>query len=164
MRCPVCNSSDTKVTDSRVLGDGMGIKRRRECEKCGYRFSTREETEIFDLAVIKRDGSREPYDKQKLISGLEHSLHKLPVTSEAFNRLVQLVERDIQKKKKSELTSSDIGEIVMKRLKSFNKVAYIRFASVYRSFQDVSGFEEEIKTLLGARKQATSRAKKKSKV
>lgn len=160
MRCPVCNSTETKVTDSRVISDGMGIKRRRECEKCSYRFSTREEIEIFDLAVIKRDGRREPYSRAKLVAGLEHSLHKLPITSEAFTRLVQNIERDIQKKKKTELTSDVIGEILMKRLKRFNKVAYIRFASVYRSFQDVSGFEEEIKALLGKRKKSTTTRKK----
>lgn len=149
MHCPVCNSTETKVTDSRVANAGISIKRRRECDKCGYRFSTREEIEILDLTVIKRDGRREPYNKDKLISGLMHSLHKLPFTQESFFRLVQNIERDIQKKKSRELTANEIGEIVMRRLKTFNKVAYIRFASVYRSFQDVSGFEKEINALLG---------------
>ncbi len=158
MRCPVCNCTDTKVTDSRVISDGMGIKRRRECEKCSYRFSTREETEIFDLTLIKRDGRREPYSRAKLVAGLEHSLHKLPVTHESVIRLIQKIERDLQKKKKSEVTSDALGEIVMKHLKRFNKVAYIRFASVYRSFQDVSGFEAELQELLGKKKKKKKRA------
>ena len=160
MHCPVCNSTETKVTDSRVINDGFSIKRRRECDKCAYRFSTREDIEIFDLTVVKRDGRREPYSKEKLTAGLQHSLHKLPVTQDAFSRLVQNIERDIQKKKRREITSSEIGEIIIKRLRKFNKVAYIRFASVYRSFQDVSGFEKEIKDLLGKKKGKRKRRKK----
>ena len=160
MHCPVCNSTETKVTDSRVINDGFSIKRRRECDKCGYRFSTREDIEIFDLTVVKRDGRREPYSKEKLTAGLRHSLHKLPVTQEAFSRLVQNIERDIQKKKRREITSSEIGEIIIRRLRKFNKVAYIRFASVYRSFQDVSGFEKEIKDLLGKKKGKRKKRKK----
>ncbi len=160
MHCPVCNSTETKVTDSRVINDGFSIKRRRECDKCSYRFSTREDIEIFDLTVVKRDGRREPYSKDKLMSGLQHSLHKLPVTQEAFHRLVQNIERDIHKKKHREITSSEIGEIIIKRLRKFNKVAYIRFASVYRSFQDVSGFEKEIKDLLGRKKKGKRKIKK----
>lgn len=160
MHCPVCNSTETKVTDSRVINDGFSIKRRRECDKCSYRFSTREDIEIFDLTVVKRDGRREPYSKEKLVSGLQYSLHKLPVTQEAFHRLVQNIERDIHKKKHREITSSEIGEIIIKRLRKFNKVAYIRFASVYRSFQDVSGFEKEIKDLLGRKKKGKKKAKK----
>lgn len=152
MHCPVCNSTETKVTDSRVTNDGISIKRRRECDKCSYRFSTREDVEIFDLTVVKRDGRREPYSKDKLTAGLLHSLHKLPFTQDAFSRLVQNIERDIHKKKNREITSQEIGEIIIRRLRTFNKVAYIRFASVYRSFQDVSGFEKEIKELMGKKK------------
>jgi len=159
MHCPVCNSTETKVTDSRAINDGFSIKRRRECDKCSYRFSTREDIEIFDLTVVKRDGRREPYSKDKLVAGLQHSLHKLPVTQEAFSRLVQNIERDIQKKKHREITSSEIGEIIIKRLRTFNKVAYIRFASVYRSFQDVSGFEKEIKDLLGKKRVKRKRSR-----
>ena len=106
-----------------------------------------EEGEILDLTVIKRDGRREPYSKEKLFTGLKHSLEKLPYTEEQFKGLIQKVERDIQRRKKVELTSQDIGEIIMKRLKSFNQVAYIRFASVYRSFQDVASFSRELKVL-----------------
>lgn len=156
MHCPSCNYFDTKVTDSRVAADGFSIRRRRECGKCGFRFSTVEESEILDLTVVKRDGRREPYNKDKLVVGLKHSLEKLPYTAEAFRGLVQKIERDIQKRKKSELTSREIGEIVMKRLKSFDQVGYIRFASVYRSFQDVASFTRELKGLRGERRMRKS--------
>ncbi len=132
--------------------DGLSIRRRRECTKCNFRFSTVEQGEILDLTVIKRDGRREPYNKEKLSQGLKHSLEKRPVTAEQFTSLVQKIERDIQRKRKTELTSRDIGELVMKRLKSFDQVAYIRFASVYRSFQDAQSFTRELKGLGGAAK------------
>jgi transcriptional repressor NrdR len=154
MHCPLCNYYDTKVSDSRVSTDGFSIRRRRECTKCNFRFSTVEESEILDLTVVKRDGRHEPYSKDKLIAGLKHSLEKRPHTADAFKGLVQKIERDIQKKRKLELTSREIGEIVMKRLKSFDQVAYIRFASVYRSFQDVESFTRELK---GLRRVSTSR-------
>jgi transcriptional repressor NrdR len=154
MHCPLCNYYDTKVSDSRVSTDGFSIRRRRECTKCNFRFSTVEESEILDLTVVKRDGRHEPYSKDKLVAGLKHSLEKRPHTADAFKGLVQKIERDIQKKRKLELTSREIGEIVMKRLKSFDQVAYIRFASVYRSFQDVESFTRELK---GLRRVSTSR-------
>lgn len=147
MHCPACNYYDTKVNDSRVSADGLTIRRRRECSKCGFRFSTLEETEILDLTVIKRDGRREPYSRDKIEQGLKHSLEKRPYTQDQFKRLIQKIERDIQKKWKQEITSQDIGEIVMKHLKSFDEIGYIRFASVYRSFQDVASFTRELKGL-----------------
>lgn len=147
MHCPSCNYYDTKVTDSRVATDGLSIRRRRECTKCNFRFSTVEEGEILDLTVIKRDGRREPYSRDKLETGLKHSLEKRPHTVEQFRGLVQKIERDIQRRRKVEITSRDIGELVMKRLKSFDQIAYIRFASVYRSFQDVDSFTRELKGL-----------------
>ena len=147
MHCPFCNYFDTKVTDSRVAADGLSIRRRRECTKCSFRFSTVEQGEILDLTVIKRDGRREPYSKEKLARGLERSLEKRPYTAEQFTSLLQKIERDIQRKRKTELKSGEIGELVMKRLKSFDQVAYIRFASVYRSFQDVKSFSQELKGL-----------------
>lgn len=147
MHCPVCGNVDTKVVDSRMGGDGASIRRRRECEKCGYRFSTLEEVEILDLSVVKRDGRREPYDREKLESGLRKALEKRSFTSSDFKTLLGSIERDFQKKRKSEVTSAEIGEIVMNRLKTFDKVAYIRFASVYRSFEDVKTFEKELKKL-----------------
>lgn len=147
MHCLACNHYDTKVTDSRVATDGLSIRRRRECTKCGFRFSTVEESEILDLTVIKRDGRHEPYSRDKLSTGLRHSLEKRPYTAEQFTSLVQKIERDIQRRRKTELTSRDIGELVMKRLKTFDQIAYIRFASVYRSFQDVQSFSRELKGL-----------------
>ncbi|OGL67140.1 transcriptional regulator NrdR [Candidatus Uhrbacteria bacterium RIFCSPHIGHO2_01_FULL_63_20] len=152
MRCPICNSGETKVVDSRISTDGGSVRRRRECEKCEFRFSTLEEVELLDLAVVKRDGRREAYSREKLTRGLEKALEKRPYTEAEFQALVHRVERDIQKKRRGELTSRELGEIVMNRLKAFDKVAYIRFASVYRSFEDVQTFEKELKSLLSGKK------------
>ena len=159
MRCPVCNNGDTKVIDSRMTVDGMGIRRRRECEKCSYRFSTLEGIEILDLTVVKRDGRRDSYRREKIASGLRKALEKRPYTVEQFQKLVGEIERDIQRARKDELTSAEIGEIVMDRLRRFDKVAYIRFASVYRSFEDVDRFAEELRSLLEPAKK--KKAKKK---
>ncbi len=147
MRCPICRTEDSKVIDSRVARDGMAIRRRRECEKCNYRFSTLEEVELLDIVVVKRDGSRESYSRDKVEKGILQSLIKRPYTKERFDRLISAIERDIQKKKKREVTSNELGELVMKHLRRFDKVAYIRFASVYRAFQDVGRFKSEIKSL-----------------
>lgn len=158
MFCPVCNHQDTKVIDSREVNEGSSIRRRRECEKCGYRFSTTEEVELLDLTVVKRDGRREAYAREKLVRGLEKALEKRPYTEASFERLVRKIERDIQRERRGEITSMDIGELIMKHLKRFDKVAYIRFASVYRSFEDVKTFERELKKLFRGGK---SRGKKK---
>jgi len=147
MNCPTCSSKHTKVVDSRLAQDGMAIRRRRECDKCSYRFSTIEEMELLDIVVVKRDGGRESYSRDKLKSGILESLTKRPYTQEKFDRLIHSVERDIQKKKKREITSEDIGEIVMKHLSKFDKIAYIRFASIYRAFEDVDKFQSEILSL-----------------
>ena len=147
MHCPLCNYDNTKVNDSRASSDGLSVKRRRECVKCGYRFSTVEEGEIFDMQVIKRNGKNELYNKEKLIHGLERALEKRNVTGEALHCLVKQIERDIQKLKKNEVTSEEIGQIVMNHLKKFDQVAYIRFASVYMSFEDVTGFQKEVQNL-----------------
>lgn len=149
MRCPICNYNDTKVIDSRITSDGLSIRRRRECERCEYRFSTIEEAELLDLTVVKRDGRREPYSRDKLERGLRKALEKRQYTDLDFQKLVHSIERDIQKKKRDELRSSEIGEIVMYRLRGFDKVAYIRFASVYRAFEDVKTFQQELDKLLG---------------
>jgi transcriptional repressor NrdR len=147
MYCPICNSKETKVIDSRVSPDGDSIRRRRECVKCNYRFSTVEEIELLDIVVIKRDGARESYSRKKIENGIKQSLAKRPFTQESFDRLVHAVEKDIQRSKKREIKSQEIGEILMKHLKRFDKVAYIRFASIYRSFADVDTFENEIRSL-----------------
>lgn len=148
MRCPVCSFEDTKVVDSRITSDGLSIRRRRECMECEYRFSTVEEMEILDLALVKRDGRREPYSRDKLEKGLKKALEKRPCDQERFKSLVGSIERDIQKLKKEEIASEEIGEIVMARLREFDTVAYIRFASVYRSFADVQTFQDELQKLL----------------
>lgn len=148
MNCPICNKKDTKVIDSRLIGEGFSIRRRRVCEKCAYRFSTIEEIEILDLVVIKRDGHRENYSRDKMIRGLRTSLEKRPYLEEEFQKLIRDIERDIQKVSGNEITSQDIGELVMKKIKSFDQVAYIRYASVYRSFKDAKTFQAELNRLL----------------
>ncbi len=148
MRCAVCNHKDTKVIDSRMSSDGASVRRRRECEKCVFRFSTIEEVELLDLTVVKRDGSRESYSRDKLIRGLEKALEKRSYTDASFQKLAHKIQRDIQKKKRGQLTSAEMGDIVMKHLKSFDKVAYIRFASVYHSFEDVNSFATELEKLI----------------
>ncbi len=152
MNCPVCNSNNSKVLDSRLSGEGFSIRRRRECQKCNFRFSTLEETEILDLVVIKRDGRRESYNRDKLIRGLRIPLEKRPYLEEDFQGLVRQIERDIQKKAGPEITSKQLGEIVIKRLKAFDEVAYIRYASVYRSFKDVKTFQKELNRLIKKKK------------
>jgi transcriptional repressor NrdR len=161
MRCPVCNYKDTKVVDSRLSSDGMSIRRRRECEKCTYRFSTMEETELLDLMLVKRDGHRELYSREKMERGLRKALEKRPYTDVDFQKLVHAIERDIQKKNRNELRSEQLGEIVMKRLKGFDKVAYIRFASVYRAFEDVQTFQQELNKLVGNGKRTIKKRPKK---
>lgn len=147
MKCPICYYHDTKVIDSRVAADGLSIRRRRECLKCGFRYSTYEQMEILDLSIMKRDGRREVYDREKLVRGLRRSLEKRPVTEEKFKKLVSLIERDLQRTKKSEITSVEIGRIVMKHLRRLDQVAYIRFASVYQSFKDIETFRQELDKL-----------------
>jgi transcriptional repressor NrdR len=148
MKCPVCYYQDTKVIDSRVASDGLSIRRRRECLKCGFRFSTYEEIEILDLSIVKRDGRKETYSRDKLTRGLKKALEKRPITEEKFKKLVNLIERDLQKLRKNEITSLQVGQIVMKNLKRVDQIAYIRFASVYQSFKDVHTFQKELNKLL----------------
>lgn len=156
MFCPFCRSKETHVVDSRLGQDGMSVRRRRECDKCQERFSTTEEMEILDITVVKRDGRHESYSRVKLKNGLLRSLAKRPYTQEKFDRLVHGIERDIQKRKKNEITSRDIGEIVMKHLEKFDIVAYIRFASIYRAFEDVKKFRSEIQSIERKKKRKLS--------
>ena len=148
MRCPACNVSDTKVLDSRVASDGFSIRRRRECLKCGFRFSTYEEVEILDLTIVKRDGRKESYSRDKLVSGLKKALEKRPITDENFKKLVSRIERDLQLLRKNEITSQQVGQAVMKELRKTDQVAYIRYASVYESFKDAQTFHRELNKLL----------------
>lgn len=152
MKCPICYFQDTKVVDSRVAADGLSIRRRRECLKCGYRFSTYEEVEILDLTVVKRDGRKENYSRDKLVKGLKRALEKRPITEEKFKKLVSLIERDIQALRKSEIISDQVGQMVMKQLKKIDQVAYIRFASVYESFKDAQSFKRELNKLIKNKK------------
>jgi transcriptional repressor NrdR len=148
MKCPICYFEDTKVIDSRVASDGLSIRRRRECEKCGFRFSTFEEMEILDLTVVKRDGKKELYNREKLISGLRKALEKRPIDDDGFKKLVHNIEKDIQQLRKNEINSEEIGAIVMKHLKDADIVAYIRFASVYESFDDAKDFFDTLNKIV----------------
>jgi len=152
MICPICHNNDTKVIDSRVASDGYSIRRRRECLKCEFRFTTIEEVEILDLAVVKKDGRKEVYSREKLIGGLRRSLEKRQIDEDSFKQLVNSIERDIQVLRKEEISSDQIGEIVMKHLKKIDKVAYIRFASVHLSFEDIDAFHDELEKLIGRKK------------
>ena len=147
MRCPICNNREISVIDTRPSEDDLSIRRRRECDKCEYRFSTVEEMELLDVIVVKSDGHREIYMRDKIESGIKMALTKRPYTREGFHRLIHSIERDIQKKKAKEISSKELGEVVIKHLRGFDKVAYIRFASVYRDFRDVKTFAKELKKL-----------------
>jgi transcriptional repressor NrdR len=159
MFCPVCNHPETRVVDSRLSPDGTFIRRRRECDQCEYRFSTSEEIELLDITVVKRDGHHESYSRDKIERGLRKALEKRSYTEAEFRGLVNAIEREIQRLKSSEVKSEDIGEIIMNQLKHFDKVAYIRFASVYRAFDDVKTFQEELKDLLQTKTRKTTRPK-----
>lgn len=147
MKCPNCSNEETKVLDSRPIFNGLAIRRRRECIKCGARFSTHEEMEILDLMVVKRDGKTEAYMREKIESGVRKAFEKRPLSREDFHSIIAGVEQDIQKTGKSQITSREIGNIVMRRIKGKDQVAYIRFASVYRKFADVEEFIKEAKKL-----------------
>ena len=148
MFCPKCQNEDTKVLDSRPVEEGSAIRRRRECEKCQFRFSTYEEMEILDLYVKKKDGRKELFSREKLERSIRLPMDKRPHTDETLKKLISSIEIEIQKKSKdSEIASTEIGEIVMKKLKKVDKVAYIRFAAVYRQFEDVDEFKEELEKL-----------------
>ncbi len=147
MKCPKCGYEDTKVLDSRPTNEGLAIRRRRECNKCEFRFSTHEQMEILDLTILKRDGRTQPYMREKIESGIRKAFEKRPLTHEDFQNIMSGIEQDIQRLGKGEINSKDIGNIVMKHVKRKDQVAYIRFASVYRQFADVDEFVKEAKKL-----------------
>lgn len=147
MHCPFCPHEDSRVIDSRVAEDGSSIRRRRECPACGERFSTVEQVEWRLPAVIKSDGQREAFDERKLRTGFERALQKRPVSAERIDDAVLAVVNDLRKSGERELPSRRIGDFVMAQLKLLDQVAYVRFASVYRSFEDVQDFREEIEKL-----------------
>lgn len=148
MKCPYCNEADTKVIDSRPADDNSSIRRRRQCERCGKRFTTYEKLETMPLMVIKKDDSREAYDRSKIEAGILHSCHKRPVSPRQINTMIDEIENQIFNREEKEIPTSVIGELVMDKLKSVDEVAYVRFASVYREFKDVSTFMEELGKLL----------------
>ena len=144
MKCPLCNNSDSRVLDSRPVEDGSSIKRRRECPACGKRFTTYEVVDTVPIAVIKRDGRREFFDSHKLMLGIERACQKRPVDPEV---IAKEIENDLQNVLVGEISSMDIGEMVLTNLKEIDIVSYLRFASVYREFRDIDSFMEEIKSL-----------------
>lgn len=148
MRCPFCNQDDTRVVDSRPVEDSNAIRRRRMCDACGKRFTTYEKVETIPLIVIKKDQNREPYDRAKIEAGVLRACHKRPIPTEKITELVDSVETEIFNKELREISSSEIGEMVMDRLKDLEAVAYVRFASVYREFKDVNTFMDELKKIL----------------
>ena len=152
MKCPYCNYKEDKVVDSRSTAEESAVRRRRECLKCGKRFTTYEYIEEVSLMVIKKDGRREPFDRKKILAGIIRACEKRPVSIEKMEEIVSWVERAIQKKSDREVSSDRIGELVMEKLKSLDDVAYVRFASVYRQFKDVGQFMVELKDILGKEK------------
>lgn len=148
VKCPYCNASDTKVIDSRPADDNSSIRRRRQCESCGKRFTTYEKLETMPLMVIKKDRSRETYDRSKIENGIIQSCHKRPVSTQQINAIIDEIETQIFNMEEKEVETTVIGELVMKKLKDLDEVAYVRFASVYREFKDVNTFMEELGKLL----------------
>lgn len=142
MKCPFCANSDTSVLESRVAEDGQSLRRRRECEKCQKRFTTFERMEGPAIFVIKRDGSRQPFDREKIVRGTIKSFDKRPVSIDLINQLADEVEREVRRKEVSEIPAKSIGKMVLKRLKNIDKVAWMRFASVYLELTDLTEFEK----------------------
>lgn len=147
MKCPFCGKDNTKVIDSRPTDDSS-IRRRRQCENCGKRFTTYEKIETMPLIVIKKDNNREPYDREKIVAGIVRSCHKRPVSITQINDMVDEIENQIFNMGEREIPTTKIGLIVMDKLKVVDEVAYVRFASVYREFKDVNTFMDEIKKIL----------------
>jgi len=159
MKCPFCTSLDNKVIDSRLSKDGDVVRRRRECIECHRRFTTHERVEEILPVVIKKDGRREIFDRDKILSGVQKACSNRPVSIDSIEGLVDRVERHFQDKGDKEIICNEVGEIVMRELHRLDEVAYVRFASVYRQFKDISEFMTEVKDLLSSREQ---KAKKKT--
>ncbi len=148
MKCPFCGYTESKVIDSRPAEEGATIRRRRECLACSKRFTTYEIIERMPLVVVKRDGSRQSFDKVKLINGMVRACEKRPVSLQTLEQIADEIEQELQSNLEREISTVDVGEMVMKRLKDIDEVAYVRFASVYRSFKDINTFMEELSKLL----------------
>lgn len=147
MNCPFCNNTDTKVVDSRETNEGKITRRRRECEKCESRFSTYEEVELLRLSVVKKNGDKVEYDKNKIENGIRRALVKRPVSEEGVAKLMGDIEYDIRAMEKPEVTTREIGKIVLAKLKILDEVAYVRFASVYKSFGSIESFQKELEKI-----------------
>ena len=152
MRCPYCNYNESKVIDSRPAEEGTTIRRRRECLACQKRFTTYEVMEHLPLVVIKRDGSRQSFDRNKVLNGMLRSCEKRPVSLASLEAIADDIEQELQNSFEREISTADIGEMVMERLKGLDEVAYVRFASVYRQFKDINTFMDELAKLLGEKK------------
>jgi len=162
MRCPFCGYKEDKVVDSRGTAEKSAVRRRRECLKCGKRFTTYEYIEEISLMVIKKDGRREPFDRKKVLAGIIRACEKRPISVAKLEEIVTQVEHSIQKKSDREVLASRVGELVMEKLKNLDDVAYVRFASVYRQFKDVGQFMVELKDILEKDKRVFRREKRKS--
>ena len=152
MRCPYCSENDNRVVDSRLSKDGLAIRRRRECNACERRFTTYEKVEEVLPMVVKRDNRRESFDRDKILSGIRRACEKRPVSADRINEFVDSLERHYQELGRREIPSMEVGELVINKLKEWDEVAYVRFASVYRKFQDVTDFMNEVTDLLKSRK------------
>jgi len=148
MRCPYCSSKNDSVIDSRASKNGSSVRRRRECLKCKRRFTTYEYVERTPLMVIKKDGRREAFDRQKLLNGLVKACEKRPVSIDKIEKLTDEIERNLEGKHDREVSSKEVGELIMRHLKQIDEIAYVRFASVYRQFRDVGQFVKELKKFL----------------
>ena len=146
MNCPFCNNADTKVVDSRETSDGKVTRRRRECEKCQTRFSTYEEVELLRLTVVKKDGRKVDYDKHKIENGIRKAMEKRPIKEDGITKLMGDIEYCLRSLDKAEITTREIGRLVLKKLRELDEVAYVRFASVYKSFGSNESFKKELDT------------------
>ena len=148
MKCPFCENLESKVVDSRPTDEGQAIRRRRECINCGKRCTTYEKVEEIPIIIVKRDGNRQTYNRNKLLNGILKSCEKRPVSMDTIENIVDDIEKNLYNSLQKEITSIEIGEMVMNKLKNIDEVAYVRFASVYRQFKDVNSFMEELKKIL----------------
>jgi transcriptional repressor NrdR len=148
MKCPFCHEDNDRVLDTRPSDDGVAIRRRRQCASCNRRFTTYERVEVTTVKIIKKDGVREPFDRQKMKRGLETACWKRPISDAQLETIISEVENELESKFESEVPSRQIGELVMRRLRDIDPVAYVRFASVYRQFKDARDFVDEIKPML----------------
>jgi transcriptional repressor NrdR len=152
MRCPYCNDENLKVIDSRPMDEENAIRRRRQCENCGKRFTTFEKVETIPLMVVKKDNTREPYNRSKIEAGVLSACHKRPVSVEDINRMIDEIEAKLFQMDSKEISTTDIGELVMEKLRALDEVAYVRFSSVYREFTDVQTFMKELEKLYKKKK------------